>query len=103
MPIGMAAETAMKILDDDGDGLIEIETLTQLNNMRYNLAGTSYREAANTIPITVGAPTAPTENCTTTPTGGEEVYLCGYELMSNLDFDVDNDGSTWNAQTLVLR
>ncbi len=84
-------------IDDDNDGLIEIWTLEQLHNMRYNLAGTTYDdELADTgtnadAGITTGAPTAATADCTTA-TGG--VYLCGYELMNNLDFDLDGDGST---------
>ncbi len=84
-------------IDDDDDGLIEIWTLEQLHNMRYNLAGTTYDdELADTgtnadAGITTGAPTAATADCTTA-TGG--VYLCGYELMNNLDFDLDGDGST---------
>ena len=86
-------------IDDDNDGLIEIWTLEQLHNMRYNLAGTTYDdELADTgtnadAGITTGAPTAATADCTTA-TGG--VYLCGYELMNNLDFDLDGDGSTLN-------
>ena len=86
-------------IDDDDDGLIEIWTLEQLHNMRYNLAGTSYDdEEADTgtdadTGVTTGAPTAATTDCSTA-TGG--VYLCGYELMNNLDFDLDGDGSTVN-------
>ena len=34
-------------IDDDNDGLIEIYTLAQLNNMRYNTAGTSYKESSS--------------------------------------------------------
>ena len=30
-------------VDNDGNGLIEIWSLTDLHNMRYSLAGTSYR------------------------------------------------------------
>ena len=93
---GVACDTD---IDDDDDGLIEIWSLEQLHNMRYNLAGTSYDdEEADTgtdadTGITTGAPTAATTDCTTA-TGG--VYLCGYELMQDLDFDLDGDGSTVN-------
>ena len=86
-------------IDDDDDGLIEIWTLEQLHNMRYNLAGTSYDdEEADTgtdadTGVTTGAPTAATTDCTTATSG---VYLCGYELMNDLDFDLDGDGSTVN-------
>ena len=90
-------------IDDDNDGLIEISTLTELHNMRYNLAGTTYDdEDADTgtgadAGITTGAPTAATSNCATAT---NSVYLCGYELTQNLDFDKDNDGSTHTTGTL---
>ena len=89
-------------IDDDNDGLIEISTLVELHNMRYNLAGTTYDdEEADTgtgdAGITTGAPTAPTPNCTTATDG---VYLCGYELTQDLDFDLDQDGSTHTNGTL---
>ena len=35
--------TPSPIVDKDGDGLIEIATATELNNIRYNPAGTSYK------------------------------------------------------------
>ena len=34
-------------VDDDGDGLIEIADAAALNNIRYNLAGTSYDDEEN--------------------------------------------------------
>ena len=74
----------MTDIDDDDDGLIEIWTLEQLHNIRYNLAGTSYDdEEADTgtdadTGVTTGAPTAATTDCTTAT---NSVYLCGYELM----------------------
>ena len=73
-------------IDDDNDGLIEIATAEQLDNIRWNLAGTSYDEDEddnNNIGSTEGAPTAATEYCDAA-TGG--VYLCGYELAANIDF-----------------
>ena len=83
-------------VDDDNDGLIDINSLVELNNVRYNLAGTSYDDeeadtGAGDAGVTTGAPTAATANCTT-PTDG--VYLCGYELAVDLDFDRNNNGST---------
>ena len=94
--VGYACDTD---IDDDDDGLIDIWTLEQLHNIRYNLAGTTYDDEAadagstGDVGITTGAPTAATTDCNTA-TGG--VYLCGYELMNNLDFDLDGDGSTVN-------
>ena len=81
-------------VDNDNDGLIDINTLTELHNMRYNLDGTSYKTSGTDGGSTAGAPTAPTSNCTTATDG---VYLCGYELLQNLDFDLDGDGSTVEA------
>ncbi len=81
-------------VDNDNDGLIDINTLAELHNMRYNLDGTSYKTSGTDGGSTAGAPTAPTSNCTTATDG---VYLCGYELLQNLDFDLDNDGSTVEA------
>ena len=59
-------------VDIDDDGLIEISTLEELNNMRYNLAGTSYKTGADD-----------TGNSTGCPAGG----CNGYELMRSLDFN----------------
>ena len=69
-------------VDQDGDGLIEIDSLTMLHNMRHNLAGTSYKESASALGAAYGCPAA---RCR------------GYELTRNLDFDVDGDGSTWSG------
>ena len=69
-------------VDQDGDGLIEIDSLTMLHNMRHNLAGTSYKESASAPGAAYGCPA---------------VRCRGYELTKNLDFDVDGDGSTWSG------
>ena len=86
-------------IDDDNDGLIEIATLTELHNIRYNLSGTSYDtdedDAADNTGTTAGAPTAATGNCETPVDGSApSIYLCGYELAADLDFDTDGNG-TW--------
>ena len=83
-------------VDDDNDGLIEINSLVELNNVRYNLAGTSYDDeeadtGAGDAGDTTGAPTAATANCAAATNG---VYLCGYELATDLDFDRNSNGST---------
>ncbi len=69
------------IADADGDGLIEIWNATMLDNMRYDLAGTSYKTSA-TDP-------GDSEGC---PAGG----CNGYELMANIDLlpllDVNGNG-----------
>ena len=69
-------------VDHDGDGLIEIDSLTMLHNMRHNLDGTSYKESADAPGAAYGCPAA---RCR------------GYELTRNLDFDVNGDGSTWSG------
>jgi len=76
------------IADIDGDGLIEIDTLTMLHNMRYNLAGTSYKTSADATGITFGCP--------------EQGGCTGYELTQDLDFDADGDGRTWDTTTRAL-
>ena len=70
------------VVDRDGDGLIEIDSLTDLHNMRHNLAGTSYKASAASVGDDSGCPA----------TG-----CIGYELTRNLDFDVNGDGSTWSG------
>ena len=70
-----------EIVDRDGDGLIEIDSLLMLHNMRHNLAGTSYKTSTISVGDNSGCPAA---GCT------------GYELTGNLDFDSDGDG-TWSG------
>ena len=64
--------SAMRVADSDDDGLIEIGTLEELNNIRNNLEGTSYKTSNVDPGDTTGCPT----------TGG----CNGYELTRNLDF-----------------
>ena len=59
-------------VDDDDDGLIEIHYLEDLDYVRYNLAGTSYKTSATASGNTSGL-----------PAGG----LNGYELARSLDFN----------------
>ena len=59
-------------VDTDNDGLIEINFLEDLDYVRHNLAGTSYKPGASAVASTTGA-----------PAGG----LKGYELVRDLDFD----------------
>ena len=61
-------------VDDDGDGLIDIYTLEQLDAMRYQLDGRAYQPGESAEPIMRGCPVA---GCN------------GYELMRNLDFNTD--------------
>ena len=59
-------------VDDDNDGLIEINSLDDLHNIRYNLAGTSYKTSADDPDNMNGAPGS---------------GLKGYELTRDLDFN----------------
>ncbi len=56
--------------DSDGDGLIEIWTAAMLNNMRYDLAGTSYKTSAMDAGNDAGCP---------------DTGCNGYELMASID------------------
>ena len=74
------------IIDRDSDGLIDIESLTKLYNIRYNTAGTSYKTSTHNTGLTGGCPN----------------NVCrGYELIANLNFDKDGDGSTWTESSGV--
>ena len=66
-------EDAVEDVDDDGDGLIEITTEAMLNDMRYNLRGTSY--------ATSTGDTGDNSGC-----GGQSgLRECnGYELSNNI-------------------
>ena len=63
------------LIDSDHDGLIEIKNATMLNNMRYDLAGTSYKTSASDGGDASGCP--PVVN------GGGGCH--GYELTVNID------------------
>ena len=79
---GFFGEFTIFRADIDSNGLIEIDSLTQLHNMRYNLKGTSYKTDSSDIGSTIGCPNA---GC------------FGYELTRDLDFDKNKDGSTWST------
>ena len=70
-------------VDDDNDGLIEIHNLDMLSHVHHNLMGTSYKNSADAVGDTTGAPNTATANCDTAVNG---TYLCGYELTRNLNF-----------------
>ena len=81
-------------VDDDDDGLMEVRDLDMFNHIQYSLAGTSYKMGADAEANIRGAPASQTDNCKTATNG---VYLCGYELMGDLDFAQDSSyaaGST---------
>ena len=63
-------------IDDDGDGLIEIRYLEELDAIRYQPDGSGYKATASTGKITTGCPLV---------NGVEQCR--GYELMNDLDFN----------------
>ena len=78
-------------VDADNNGLIEIDSLEMLNNIRYNLAGTSYDDEeadsgdGDTGSVLGAHDTAEPDACNDDdPT--TRITLCGYELTKNLDF-----------------
>ena len=66
-------------VDKDGDGLIEICDLEGINEMRYQLDGSGYKASAVAPILTQGCP---------------ESGCIGYELVKDLDFDVDDSYRT---------
>ena len=73
-------------VDDDGDGLIEIEDETMLYNMRWNLAGTSYDDEE--LDSGFGNDAGSTYGCGGMP----GITACsGYELAN----DIDLSGTPW--------
>ena len=78
--------------DSDGDGLIEISSLTQLNAIRWDLDGdgaadnsTNASSHAAAFPDAAAGMGCPTTSCT------------GYELNADLDFDTSGDGAVNSA------
>ncbi len=109
-------------IDDDNDGLIEIASYAELQNMRYDLSGASYKTSAAASPLIAGAPESATGDCTTAvgyhvdatgaaslatgdvPDGSTlvSVYLCGYELTADIDANAscpNYDGSNGDDLT----
>ena len=73
-------------VDDDNNGLIEIATAEELDNVRYNLLGTSYKTSADDSGDATGAP--PASESTVCSASRR---LCGYELTANIDLsDIAN-------------
>ena len=75
-------QVCVGMVDCDGDGLIEINSLTKLHNMRFDLSGDSYKTSDSDPGATTGCPNS---GCS------------GYELTTNLDFDANGNGYTWSG------
>ena len=87
---GMSASQRFRVTvghdyDTDGDGLIGISNLAQLDAMRHDLDGNGY---AGTEAAYAAAFPSPLDRL------GCGVNGCsGYELLADLDFDTDGDGA----------
>ena len=91
--------------DSDGDGLIEIGSLAQLNAVRWDLDGDgAVDDNANAAAYAQAFPNAvPGMGCPTTADDADDNDCIGYELTADLDFDINGDGSVdaadayWNG------
>ena len=87
----------LKDYDDNGNGLIDLRTLAQLDAIRYDLDGNGAVSAANRIQYRAAFPNAIAGmGCPLTDHDGdsdtaEEPTCTGYELRNSLDFDQNND------------
>ena len=80
--------------DSDGDGLIEIENLDQLNAIRYDLDGTGQVAAANAAAYAAAFPgRSQSHGCPDRNSDNNPGPCAGYELNADLDFDTDGSGS----------
>ena len=78
--------------DRDNDGLIEIDTLAQLDAVRHDLNGNG--DATNDS----YAAAFPLRDTSSGTRMGCPLGACtGYELIADLDFDTDGDGSTYTG------
>ena len=78
-------------VDDDNDGLIEINFLEDLDFVRNDLAGHSYdTTAGGAAGVTAGAPAA-MSGTVCDEEAADGVWLCGYELARTLNFSVAID------------
>ena len=84
------AQYAAAEYDTDNDNLIDIATLAQLNAIRYDLDGNGRNTGDDALAYAAAFPGA-------TKSMGCPATCIGYELMDDLDFDYDEDGSTHTA------
>ena len=92
--VGIALQQGVTITrvdyDTDNDNLIDITTLAQLNGIRYDLDGNGRTTGADSVGYLAAFPGVSRDM-------GCPAACIGYELMNDLDFDYDNDGSTHTA------
>ena len=87
------AQYAAAEYDTDNDNLIDITTLAQLNGIRYDLDGNGRNTGDDALGYAAAFPGA-------TKSMGCPAACIGYELMDDLDFDYDEDGSTHTSGTI---
>ena len=87
---GIAGAQTTTDYDTDGDGLIEISNLDQLNAIRWDLNGNGNPDLANYID-SYNAAFPNRDNTADGLMGCHQAACTGYELMANLDFDTDGD------------
>ena len=76
--------------DTDNDNLIDITTLAQLNAMRWDLNGDGAVATTDTMNYNAAFPNAMSGM-------GCQATCTGYELLNNLDFDTNENGSTYTG------
>ena len=87
----------LKDYDDNGNGLIDLRTLAQLDAIRYDLDGNGAVSATNRNQYRAAFPNATAGmGCPLTDHDGDsdtaqEPTCTGYELRNSLDFDQNND------------
>ena len=87
--------SALDSYDSDGDGLIEIGSLAQLNAIRWDLDGDGAADNdANAARYAYAVPNAVAGmGCPTTADDADDNDCIGYELIADLDFDTNGDGA----------
>ena len=95
---GRQTRSAPVDYDKDGDGLIEIYSLAQLNAIRWDLNGdgvpssnAGYTAEFSRSATGMGCPWGDHDGDSTTPA---RPICAGYELMADLDFNTDTTGDT---------
>ena len=78
--------------DVDGDNLIEVSSLAQLNAMRWDLDGNGTASSGNESGYDTAFPDAASGM-------GCKATCTGYELRASLDFDTDGDGTADSEDT----
>ena len=92
-----AQTTSSTDYDADDDGLIEVDSLAQLDAIRYDLDGNGTPASANASDYSTAFPNA------ATGMGCPQAGCTGYELTTNLDFDTNGNGEAdagddyWNG------